>query len=468
MIKRLRPTNVFFLIIILVITLLLYPEKKGSFNDYRILAYSFLSFFSVVIFFFNTNRVYKSWLRFDTLFLLGYLIVHFQIPFLAALGVEPERANWVWVNISVVNYVVWLSTMILLVWLIGFSLYLTKNKVEKIASPYFIDLKSLDFILFTIFSFFLVLVGKDFLGGSYSGVDNWGPGSTYAYLIFRIILFLRIIYFFINYRDYKITKTNILIIALKNKVLFTVATLSILIFLAAGDRGFVMQIGLIILGGYTLYQKKISFQKFLFITMIGAIVFSVVKSGRTRDASNRNSNILVEGYQNLKDNDDETNPTNELANSIRILNRAVDVVPNEQPYLYGSTLFFNIISVIPLAGSTYMDVTGIPLMYTSSTYFFTILAKGQFFDSGEGSEIIADLYINIGATGAIIVMFFFGYFVSFITYNSFFTMKHETVIIFLVMITVAVYLNRAPFFTPLKDIVWALVFDRLLVKKIYT
>ena len=456
-----------FQIISILLILFTMPDRESVFDSSHIIYCTIIIFVNSFLFISSVSKSFSSWLRFDSLFILGFLIVHFQIPFLASFGIEPERANWIWVNKLVVNYVVWMSSLAILLWLIGFNLYLCFSRKKDLKHSYFVDFKKLDFIILILFLIFISLVGKDFLGGSYSGTSNWGGGATYLFSILRILLYLRLIYFFINNQDIEISWRNSLNILIKNKIFFFVAVSLLLIFLAAGDRGLIMQMGLISLGGYSIFQKKISIKHFCIIAILGSTLFTVMKFGRTREATNRDSNIVLEGFQNFNESDEPFNPTGELANSIRILNRAIDVVPEEHPYLYGTTIFSNALGVIPFASSTYIELTNLPLMYTSSTYFFTIIAKGNFFESGEGSEIIADLYINFGIYGMFLIILFFGYFVGFVSFDVFNNKSHTLIIIFLFLLASSIYLNRAPFLEPLKNIVWALVIDRFFIKKVY-
>lgn len=73
-------------------------------------------------------KIFKSWVRYDLFFLLGFLILHFQIPFLAAIGIEPQRPNFIWINKMVVNYATWLSAISMLMWQLGFLIYLRGKK----------------------------------------------------------------------------------------------------------------------------------------------------------------------------------------------------------------------------------------------------------------------------------------------------------------------------------------------------
>lgn len=458
--------NILFVIMSLIVSLFMMPERFEYFNTSFNFLLSLMCLLNIIVFWRTTRKYYSSWIRYDTLFLLGFVIVHFQIPFLASIGIEPTEPSFVWINKKVVNYATWLSGIVVLLWILGFLVYMNRKKIVKKTASYKIDAQKIDYLLAIIFVLFLGLVGSEFLAGNYDGGDNWGAGANYAYLLLSVTLYLKIIYFFINHQDIKITKSNFMAIVMKNKLFVSILSLYLLIFLAAGDRGPVMEVGLISIGAYSIYQRKIPLSAFILMVFLGATLFTIISYGRSSDTAYRSGNILEQGYTNFQKSSGDFNPTDELATSTRILYRAIDVVPDSHPYLYGLTMMSDIAGVIPFGGSIYLEVTQLPDMYKSSSYFFTILGQGSFFEFGEGSEIIADLYINLGVYGVVILMFFFGYFISYLTFNAYNTRNHRLMLVYLLLIVGAIYINRSNFFDPLRMIFYGLLIDRFLVKKI--
>lgn len=459
-----RKFTILFLIVSVLYTFFLSPDELSKFDNVFNFKLILIVLVNVFLHFLTEKKTYKNWLRYDVLFILGFLIVHFQIPFLASLGVEPERPNSIWVNKFVVNYATWFSVLVILIWLLGYRLFLPK-KINK-NKNYRIKFPAIDFLMKSSFLLFIFLVGSEFLGGSYTGTRNWQFGSTYIYLVLKISLYLSIIYFFINNSHKLVNFRELIKVMYRKKFLFIISIIYTIIFLGAGDRGPVMQIGLVFLGCYTLFYKKISLPKILLLIFLGASLFTIIRFGRTSDASQRQGNIITEGYTNFTRSDNSFNPTNELASSVKILYQALNLVPESHPYLYGTTIGSNIVDVIPFGGSFLLEAVSVPVMYTNSTKFFTIIEKGVNYKFGEGSEIIADLYINFGFWVTLIIFLFFGRFISYITFQSHFNKNHRIYIIYLLLLISALYVNRANFLQPLKIIVWALVFDRLLTKKI--
>lgn len=447
--------------------MLLHPGRSSVFNESLNITLTFLILLNVLVFFNRVRKFYSSWLRYDTLFILGFLIVHFQIPFLASFGIEPYRPHLVWSDKNVVNFATWFSSLALLSWMFGFYWYLNRkqNKYAYKFQTYSINYNILKVLLIIFFFLFIFLVGSEFLSGSYAGSKNWGAGSNYVFSFLQYFIFLNIFYFFKKNEGKLNSKVGFVKALKKNIVFVSIIVAYLLIFLLVGDRGPLLQTGLIIFGAFTIYQKRINLKSFLFFATLGAILFYIISFGRTGDASSRDQNIISEGIENMQQSDGYDNPTEELARSVRVLYQALDVVPDKHPHLYGLTLAFDLIDVIPFGGSIYINVANLPMMYTTSSYFFTILKKGENFTSGEGSEIIADLYINIGVWPTLLVFLFFGYIISYFSYRAFYTKNHYSVIVYLILITTSVYISRATFLTPLKTIVWTLLIDKFLTRK---
>ncbi|MBK9292024.1 MAG: O-antigen polysaccharide polymerase Wzy, partial [Bacteroidetes bacterium] len=438
------------------------PDLKSHFDNSINFWLSILVCLNVFIFFRTCLKIFKSWVRYDLFFVLGFLILHFQIPFLASIGIEPENPDFIWINKKVVNYATWLSTLCILFWILGFLINARKkykfhcvSKIDK----YRIESKWLDKGLVIFFVLFLLVVGNSFLSGSYN-VDEWGTGATYIFLLLKVIIFLKIIYFYRNLGNIKRNRQEIISYLLNNKVFIGILVLYTYLFLVTGDRGPVLQIASINIVAYTLFYKHIKGRTLIVFFFIGAVLFGILREGRTRDASERSGNIFSEGYEAYLEQ--KFNPTEEFASSVRILYRALDVVPEQHPYLYGTTLISNTVDVIPFS-SVFYDI---PIMYRSSTLFFTVLGQGEYYSYGEGSEIIADLYINLGPYLTILVFFIFGYFISFLTFDAHYNKNHISVIIYLVLITVAFYINRSTFLNPLKIIVYTIIIDKLFSKQI--
>lgn len=419
------------------------------------------------MYYFITQRKFReNWVRFDVLFIIGYTIVHFQIPFLASIGVEPSNPNFIWINIDVVNFATWMSTVSITFWLFGYSFLQRKNKVilskwdiANVKVNYMIY----DTLLLIIFILFLSTVGGALFAGTYEGTSNWGVGSVYAFLILQNLLYLRVIYFFKDLPKNMPLK-RVFLNLLNNKIFSIIAIMYIFLFLIQGDRGPVLQILLIIAGSYVIFVKPISFFKLLSFVIVGAFLFTIISLGRGSDASKFDEgNIFQRGLSSYNDISDDTNITDELASSVRIQYTALNIVPEIHPYLYGQIFLFNIVGVIPFMSSTLIHVFNIPEMYLSSAKFFTIMELGPNPEYGVGSELLADIFINFGLFGTFIIMFLFGWFVN-NSFNKAYLLNMTYIIIYLSLFCYSIYFNRSELLTPLKSMCYMLFFNFLFTR----
>jgi len=399
---------------------------------------------------------------------IGFLIVHFQIPYQSIFGIEPVKGNYIWVNPLVVNYATEVSGVTLLLWYIGnYIFYLNPSKFKQPATVsrlYHIKTGWLfNISIISSLILFCITVGSSFWSGSHAGVYNWGPGATYSFLVFRSLLTLAVIYMFLNNRGRFVSLNSAVNVFYRNKVLFFLIIFYCLLFLFIGDRGPVLQLGLVFFGCYTLFNVNLSFSRLVVIVVSAAFLLTVIGLGRTSDANLKEGNVFTRGFEKLSNTDETLLPTEELASSVRILYRALNVVPNEHPYLNGLTIGANLIDLIPFSSR----LVDIPPIYQSSTSFFTIYEKGEDFEFGDGSEIIADLYINFGIEIAYVVFLLFGYFVAWLTFNAKINRSHVVIIVYLGFIALSLYLNRSNFLFPVKYILYLIIFDRLFSKKIY-
>lgn len=456
-------------ILTLIGLLFIIPNSREAFSPSYVFFVSIIYFLLLIYFFITQKDKRNNWMRFDVIFLIGYSIVHIQIPFLASIGSEPPNPSFIWINKNVVNYATWLSVFSINLWMIGNQLSRKRwnfkkiriNKIDNLNINFF----KLDLCLGILFVAFLALVGRTFYTGEVQGAGTWGQGSVYIYLIFGNILTLRIIYFIYNLKN----RYSIKIIfrsLLNNKVFFLTLTIHTILFLLNGDRGPVMNTGLAILGAYAILIKPIKFRELTLLIISGAFIFTLIGLGRGAKTDGfGEKNIFERGYEQYNKEKDETNISNELASSVRVQYRALDVVPEYHPYLYGSTYLFNLTNLFPFAGSTIINTFNIPTIYTDSSTFFTYMGQGKWSSWGEGSELLGDMYINFGVYGVYILMFIFGYYSNYI-YIKANELNITYIIIYIGIFMSAIYINRSYLLFPLKDIVYMLFFNYIFTRVI--
>lgn len=456
-------------ILIIIVMVFLVPPRYSLRDDGFLLFLVIVTLFSSSIYLIGIYKITRSWLSFFSLFLLGYVIVNYQVILLSICGIEPSKPSFIWINPLVVNYSTWLSSIAINSFILGSILYFinkAKNTVQVKYEKFQVNLKAYDYFLIVALGTFGLLVGKEFLSGRYDGGSNWGAGASYVFIILRCSVILRIIYFF-KLRNEKSNKRESLYSALQhNKIFALVYLVYVGLFLQSGDRGPMIEILVVTLISYSMFYKSISLGKLILIGSIGIVLMTLVRLGRT-SFDNVEGNILERGINNFQNSESDSFLfTDELASSVRILYRAVDVVPSKHDYLYGTTMVFDAIAGIPFASRLLFSSIEVPVMYRSSTYFFTVMGQGNFYTYGEGSQFVGDIYINLGVYGVIFLMFLFGAFISFI-FNSHRENKNFILVIFYISICgAAIYMNRSVFFFPFQIAIYLYVLHLVFSKKI--
>jgi oligosaccharide repeat unit polymerase len=328
------------------------------------------------------------------------------------------------------------------------------SKREFISSKSQYNVKKLDYILLFSFLGFFGLAGGALLKGSHDGMGSWGEGASYFMILLRVSLYFRIFIFFKSLR--KITLSNII---RGNIIFLCILLLYILTFLLVGDRGPFMQIVIVIALCFGVFVKRISLGSLFLLIITGALLLSIIGLGR----SSEDANIFEVGlskYQSSK-----SNPTEELATSVRIMYRALSNFPNNYSYLYGLQFVIGILGIIPFASSFFISTFNIPAEFTASSRLFTFIGQGRNSTYGEGTEIISDIYINFGILGVFFFMFLYGYLTSKISFNALKKHSDKFFLILIVLSSTAIYINRAQFLSPVKDIVYILLIFQIIKLK---
>lgn len=441
------------------------PEKYGEFSYAFNFTLSLVYGLLLIAFLWQQRRVTRNWLRPDVIFLIGFTIVHIQIPFLASIGVEPYMPDFVWVNKEVVNYATWMSVVAACSWMLGFSL-LSKHTESLTPLPdkqFGINFRVYDTFLLVVFFSFIMLVGQSFLKGAYNN-SAWGSGASYAYLILGSMLHLRIIYFFKD-MPYGATFRYLIAQGFNNKIFFSVLLAYCALFMMTGSRGEILSIVLVVATVYSIFVKPVSLKAVIIGVMIGAVLFNILGAGRGRDHTQfEDGNIFARGYESLQQSESKKGITSELASSVRIQYRAIDTVPDKHPYLYGVTYITAITSAVPFLTGLYLDLFDVPYQYGASTRFFTFIGQGQFHSYGEGSEILADIYINFGLVSVFVIMFVFGAFLGLVSHKGR-GKKFNYLIIYVAFSMSAIYINRSHLLLPLASIVYLYFLHLMFSKK---
>jgi oligosaccharide repeat unit polymerase len=175
--------------------------------------------------------------------------------------------------------------------------------------------------------------------------------------------------------------------------------------------------------------------------------------------------MLSDGLNEFNFNETGFRATLQLANSARVLYSAIEDIDESEDFFYGELLIGNLLGVVPMAQSVYLNLTDTKKYELSSSQYLTYIKFGEDSVHGEGTTIIADIYLNFGYVGVLVVMFLFGIFYKKVNFELHLKRSHYWVIIAAIVGSYSIYMGRSNLLHPLKYIVWSIPITFLLVKK---
>ena len=446
----------------LLLLFLFKPEFKTPIDSAKLTIYIIFFFIAITIHLLSQKD--KNWFRLDVLFLLGFGIVHYQWAIMYSISnIDLRYLTYVrygFVNLDYMNYGTWLSTVGILAWFLGYSFFPTKQK--KIVH-YKIKYIKLFWISLISFSFFLVFAGSNFLSGAiYKGEGGSANGvgiSVYFQLLFGISILALTAVVILDSKD-KYQANIITWFTNLDKKYLLLAGAYVLLFLSIGDRGAGLQVTLAFLVLYGTLVKSISFKQFMLIITVGAIILTLIGLGRSSDS---NENILLAGAKKatFKSNYDATM---ELANSSRTLYNSLANVPKEHDYFLGKLWLSKFLSVIPLFQKVYLELTGDKAYELGSASYITYLRFGLHPPSGEGTSLVADIYLNFGLIGVIFFMLLLGLFMKKLQNELNIQTNFYWIVAATLFASYVFYMGRSNLFVSLRPMLWGVFLSMLFVK----
>lgn len=403
----------------------------------------------------------KNYFNFHVLFLLSFFFVNFVYP----VFLYPYDPFYFSVfQMSFDHQIITKTTALALLGACSFNFgaVLRFRNEKRVVDASNTNYSTLQFLLinwvYFIFIIILVFSGKEMLTGNFGATSKIPPGLL---VIFQVSLGLSIILIILS----QINHGNILKFMWKfNKPVLLILLCFILLFIYTGDRGPVLQILLIAIGGFSLFIKAIKLRSFIIVALFGMLVFTFISYARSRTETNDfKENIakyIERGFQNIK-----LGSFFDLGMDLIVTNRNLYVgveYANENGFNHGKSMFYYLFSPIPFlptlmtktfANSEPFELTSAQIITdeTNATY-------------GLGSNIIADLYMAFGVPGVIIFMFFLGYLVTKFLLKAYFNDHIYYIIAYLFILGFSIYLPRTSILDPIRHIVWAIILFFILKK----
>lgn len=442
---------------ILLLCLVWQPSSQHGINLPKISVYLALSFAATLVHIITNHE--KNWMRIDTVFLLGFLIVNLQWPSMILFSnIFPVSTIMLRSVEGYVTYGTWLATLALASWAIGYAIPCKKRSRNVGVVT---NLRVAGIIQVFVMVTFILLAGPDYLlGGQYAEIryDVWATISGPAAYVFSIMtvtgvtLILASLYNEIQ-KGRKGGRVLRIQYLLSLPVVLTAAY--IIMFLVAGERGQVVQIILAIgiVVGSTI--RPVGFPLFALFIVGGSVVVSLLGIVRAYGIGN-----LAMYFNEFT----AWNATENLANSAITLYLGFEIIENNDGFFWGKLWITNILSVVPFAQSFFIKLSGIPMYELNSAYLITYHVFGPTPHTGYGTSLIADIYMNFGVLGVIALMFAYGhvsntcqYFIG--AWSGFYPFLAAGMFASLVF-----YIARSSFFVQLQPVVWSYLFAIFVLK----
>lgn len=455
------------LVFYVILYSLMQSERLNPIFSTKILLFNLL----ILLIFFLQEEPYfnlkKQYVRITTIFILGYIVVFFQLHLDYILGNIQESFTRLWVNFYIVPKSLIISSIGLVAFLFGYSVKKQiGNKISSQSTKVKLPLGGYNFISTAFLIIFLLTIDPLYVAGGY-GIFEMGETARFCSILFELSFTAGLVQHIINLNiENKNSITPLKFI--KSIGYFRIALLIIygIVVLASGDRGPVIYLCVGIAASYIVLSKfKISILRFVGVFFIASLTVSSLVVIRNNE--NTNTPILEQlfdallgkehdgGYVALKDVNSVSNSTMELSTSIRTLHNSVNEVPEKTPFFYGQFQLLQIVTIVPLAQQVVKSTLDIKDTELTSAKYVTELVGAK--NGSEGTSCIADLYLDFGVLGVILGMFGFGYYTRFIEVEALgknFSVKTISIISFIIICQYAIYIPRATILFNLRNIVW--------------
>ena len=422
---------------------------------------------------------YVNWCHPVPVFVLGYCIVFYQLPFCYFAGYKLPYYSLIAIfapeNIS---YCVLLAVSGISSFFIGEHLYFMKNRKKTILinnkhvkvhlASYFTRIKMITniiLILFIVtFILFLITTGSlnNYFGFPYSHNTLYSASSSsYSFLLYQVFLYLLIL---LQLARIVLIKPNSMrsYLCAWDKIVLCVIILTITPFIMSGDRGQYLITILLIITPYFIFVKPLKFKHAAIVVISMAFVMGA--AGEVRKDSSYSFKESISFKDSIKRQVKTISspakwPTFELASSFRTFNISTFYFPHIYQYNFGKNILYQVLSIIPFLSR----ISGLQeinyknnYIYSSNMFFTNILTHGSF-SSGVGTSSLADIYMDFGPYGIPIILLFWGIFLSWVSQKA--ILEGSSIFIFLYGYYSynGIYVNRSTFLIDWKILTWVFI-----------
>lgn len=445
-----------FFVICSAILCLLAPESYS----YGFCWTCFLIFVAVAYKLIKNDIRHVNLVNFNLIYLFSFFFCTYAFPvFLLPMGETGYLyKSSVWgIEESAINICTALSTLAISVYACGYFKKFQFRETETVNLEYNIILLDVLLVLVTVAFVISTIMFMRVNTDSIAMTD-----SPFLLVIYYCLLIVSLIFACRN----KSYSNSLCGIFKNNKLSIVTSFIIVLLMLFMGDRGPIISIGLIYLGVYSLYIRKIKMRTLLLLCLLGVFLISLIGMTRAGDSSLKTGGLSAF----LSASKEITSGENQ---SIWLYfsdftNRYIELYSGyyyKQHYgeLYPAKIFSILVSPIPLLPNILSEmIYGKPFLDLSSVKAI----NGIVFTSRDGwfgTHCVMDIFMSWGVLGIILFSYIqglvFGYVAS----------KCKTTILFsvlyIMLISKALYLPRAVFYEWYRPFVWILVVYICVAKK---
>lgn len=378
---------------LVVITLILFASSKQSYIGFK-----------------------KEYFKISTVFIIGYVIVFFQRYLDVLVEISYPNNRHMFVSPALINKCALLSLIGLLSFIIGYLFYNPSIiRPDRASVTPKKSTKWLNYILFITVVFFIYNYRFYYLTNVYSQEfldSHKGSIAAYIEVLINSLMFSILI---LNTKNGGIQDKTVWGFIKSLGLLFHFSLFAYLgLFLLIGDRGPLISIVLVYFFAFVIKVRP-KFKLFTYLIFFATASFSLSVIGIVRQMNpelafyDRVISTLQENAVSEKNS--IIGSTAELSSSVRSLHYAIDHVPDKHPFLYGSFQIKELIAVIPFSNLITKHFFDDSFQYKSSASFITYINQGIYYKKGDGTNVVADLYISFGVIGVILGLFLFGVFI---------------------------------------------------------
>lgn len=447
------------LIIVISVILLIIND---SYDETLLQCIIVLAVLSVLSFFMVTSKIEKlrgQWLRASYVFLIGYLVVFFQYN-LDLVVHNTTVANSVFASTDSICTAALMSLIGLSSFVIGTNSCLLYSRESQVKYMGLISNKHL-LIQKSLFVFFVVVYlyynATNILFGRFEYSEDSMAESAGSFSNYSSVMILALSFTILSTNVYNARLSKIKLSVIKffqmNGLMFNIPLLAYLSFVfMTGDRGPIITIVL----AYAITcviacDKKVHLLTLALVVVAGGTLLTII--GNVRRETHMLTLHELASYRDSRGVESVLPATLELAGSYNTFTYSVQKVPSAHDYFYGTMKLRDIGYSVPFLYRL------MPFAYSDKGYengtssYCTYLIQGLNRTYGNGSSLLADIYIDFGVIGIVIIMFFLGKFIIRIDYNLFSGRSICSLMIGVVFFSFSIYWSRATLVTPLYYIV---------------